>query len=112
MRGYVKMASLIDEQSFSATELCELKNNLSGAMASFEQLERILQKIDNRSNEIGIVLFNCFGLLDITIVRHFLRWQRTYEPITDQWITASSIFDALVSMATFRSMKIKHKKLL
>ena len=71
MRGYVKMASLIDEQSFSATELCEQKNNLLGAMASFEQLERILQKIDNRSNEIGIVLFNCFGLLDITIVRHF-----------------------------------------
>lgn len=102
VRGYVNMASLIEKQSFTAAHLCELKSNLSGAMASFGQLERILQKIDNRSNEIGIVLFNCFGLLDITIVRHFLRWQRTYEPITDQWIGASSIFDALVSMATFR----------
>ena len=102
VRGYVNMASLIEKQSFTATHLCELKANLSGAMASFGQLERILQKIDNRSNEIGIVLFNCFGLLDITIVRHFLRWQRTYEPITDQWIGASSMFDALVSMATFR----------
>ena len=102
VRGYVNMASLIEKQSFTATHLCEMKANLSGAMASFGQLERILQKIDNRSNEIGIVLFNCFGLLDITIIRHFLRWQRTYEPITDQWIGASSIFDALVSMATFR----------
>ncbi len=102
VRGYVNMASLIENQSFTAAHLCELKANLSGAMASFGQLERILQKIDNRSNEIGIVLFNCFGLLDITIIRHFLRWQRTYEPITDQWIGASSIFDALVSMATFR----------
>lgn len=102
VRGYVNMASLIEKQSFTATHLCELKSNLSGAMASFGQLERILQKIDNRSNEIGIVLFNCFGLLDITIIRHFLRWQRTYEPITDQWIGASSVFDALVSMATFR----------
>ena len=102
VRGYVNMASLIEKQSFTATHLCELKANLSGAMASFGQLERILQKIDNRSNEIGIVLFNCFGLLDITIIRHFLRWQRTYEPITNQWIGASSIFDALVSMATFR----------
>ena len=102
VRGYVNMASLIEKQSFTATHLCELKANLSGAMTSFGQLERILQKIDNRSNEIGIVLFNCFGLLDITIVRHFLRWQRTYEPITDQWIGASSVFDALVSMATFR----------
>ena len=101
VRGYVNMASLIEKQSFTAAHLCELKANLSGAMASFGQLERILQKIDNRSNEIGIVLFNCFGLLDITIVRHFLRWQRTYEPITDQWIGASSVFDALVSMATF-----------
>ena len=102
VRGYVNMASLIEKQSFTAAHLCELKANLSGAMASFGQLERILQKIDNRSNEIGIVLVNCFGLLDITIVRHFLRWQRTYEPITDQWIGASSVFDALVSMATFR----------
>ena len=102
VRGYVNMASLIEKQSFTAAHLCELKANLSGAMTSFGQLERILQKIDNRSNEIGIVLFNCFGLLDITIVRHFLRWQRTYEPITDQWIGASSVFDALVSMATFR----------
>ena len=102
VRGYVNMVSLIEKQSFTAAHLCELKTNLSGAMASFGQLERILQKIDNRSNEIGIVLFNCFGLLDITIIRHFLRWQRTYEPITDQWIGASSIFDALVSMATFR----------
>ncbi|PDP82674.1 MutS-related protein [Prevotella intermedia] len=102
VRGYVNMASLIEKQSFTAAHLCELKANLSSAMASFGQLERILQKIDNRSNEIGIVLFNCFGLLDITIIRHFLRWQRTYEPITDQWIGASSIFDALVSMATFR----------
>ena len=102
VRGYVNMASLIEKQSFTAAHLCELRANLSGAMASFGQLERILQKIDNRSNEIGIVLFNCFGLLDITIVRHFLRWQRTYEPITDQWIGASSVFDALVSMATFR----------
>ena len=102
VRGYVNMASLIEKQSFTTAHLCELKANLSGAMASFGQLERILQKIDNRSNEIGIVLFNCFGLLDITIIRHFLRWQRTYEPITDQWIGASSVFDALVSMATFR----------
>ena len=102
VRGYVNMASLIEKQSFTAAHLCELKANLSGAMASFGQLERILQKIDNRSNEIGIVLFNCFGLLDITIIRHFLRWQCTYEPITDQWIGASSVFDALVSMATFR----------
>ena len=102
VHGYVNMATLIDKQSFTATHLCEWKNNLSGAMESFGQLERILQKIDNRSNEIGIVLFNCFGLLDITIIRHFLRWQHTYEPITDQWIYASSTFDALVSMATFR----------
>ena len=110
VRGYVNMASLIEKQSFTAAHLCELKANLSGAMASFGQLERILQKIDNRSNEIGIVLFNCFGLLDITIIRHFLRWQRTYEPITDQWIGASSIFDALVSMATFRLNEDKEEE--
>lgn len=102
VRGYVNMAALIEQQKFETPYLCELKSNLSGAIESFSQLERILQKIDNRSNEIGIVLFNCFGLLDITIVRHFLRWQRIYKPITDQWIKTASLFDALVSMATFR----------
>lgn len=102
VRGYVNMTALIDGENFTSAELVALKQQLVGAMASFSQLERILQKIDNRSNEIGIVLFNSFGLIDITIVRHFLRWQRTYKQTTDLWIDTASVFDALVSMATFQ----------
>lgn len=102
VRGYVNMTTLIDQQNFHSAELVALRNRMSGAKSSFSRLERILQKIDNRSNEIGIVLFNCFGLIDIAIVRDFLRWQRTYQHSTDQWIDTASVFDALVSMATFR----------
>lgn len=102
VEGYLKIMQLVERQPFSASALQGLKRELQGAVTSFGQLDRILQKIDNRSNEVGIVLFNCFALLDITIVRHFLRWQRTYEQRADEWISAASRMDALVSMATFR----------
>ncbi len=109
VRGYVNLATLIDQQAFSSAELTALKAQMEGAKNSLGSLERILQKIDNRSNEIGIVLFNCFGLIDITIVRHFLRWQRTYTETTHKWIEAASVMDALVSMATFTMNEDKAK---
>ncbi|MCR5076789.1 MAG: DNA mismatch repair protein MutS [Prevotella sp.] len=102
VEGYLQVLRLLSMTDFRAAELQELKGRLSGAEESLAQLDRILQKIDNRSNEIGIFIFNCFGLLDITIVRHFRRWQLTYKQHTDEWIDTLSLFDALVSMGNFR----------
>ena len=87
---------------FKSVELQTLKEKLSGAEESFEQLELILQKIDNRSNEVGVFIFNSFALIDIAIVRLFLRWQHTYEQRTNEWIDSLNLFDALVSMGNFR----------
>ena len=100
--GYLQVLKLINTTEFKSAELQTLKEKLSGAEESFEQLELILQKIDNRSNEVGVFIFNSFALIDIAIVRLFLRWQHTYEQRTNEWIDSLNIFDALVSMGNFR----------
>ena len=100
--GYLQVLKLINTTEFKSAELQTLKEKLSGAEESFEQLEIILQKIDNRSNEVGVFVFNSFALIDIAIVRLFLRWQHTYEQRTNEWIDSLNLFDALVSMGNFR----------
>ena len=83
---------LVNKTEFKSAELQALKQKLAGAEESFEQLELILQKIDNRSNEVGVFVFNSFALIDITIVRLFLRWQHTYEQRTNEWIDSLNLF--------------------
>ena len=100
--GYLQVLKLINTTEFKSAELQALKVQLSGAEASFEQLELILQKIDNRSNEVGVFIFNSFALIDLAIVRLFLRWQHTYEQRTKEWIDGLNLFDALVSMGNYR----------
>ena len=100
--GYLRVLKLVNKTEFKSSELQALKQKLAGAEESFEQLELILQKIDNRSNEVGVFIFNSFALIDIAIVRLFLRWQHTYEQRTNEWIDSLNLFDALVSMGNFR----------
>ncbi len=100
--GYLQVLKLINKTEIKSAELQALKAQLSGAEASFEQLELILQKIDNRSNEVGVFIFNSFALIDLAIVRLFLRWQHTYEQRTKEWIDGLNLFDALVSMGNYR----------
>ena len=100
--GYLHVLKLINKTEFKSAELRALKAQLSGAEESFEQLELILQKIDNRSNEVGVFVFNSFALIDIAIVRLFLRWQQRYEQRTNEWINSLNLFDALVSMGNYR----------
>ena len=54
---------------------------------------------------MGVFIFNSFALIDIAIVRLFLRWQHTYEQRTNEWIDSLNLFDALVSMGNFRLNK-------
>ena len=100
--GYLQVLRLINQTDFQASELQALKGRLAGAEESLERLALILQKIDNRSNEIGIFIFNCFALIDITIVRLFQQWQQAYEERTDEWIETLNLFDTLVSMGNYK----------
>lgn len=100
--GYLQVLRLINQTDFQASELQALKGRLAGAEESLERLALILQKIDNRSNEIGIFIFNCFALIDITIIRLFQQWQRAYEERTSEWIETLNLFDTLVSMGNYK----------
>ena len=100
--GYLQVLKLINSIDFKSAELQALKEELSDAEESFEQLGLILQKIDNRSNEVGVFVFNSFALIDVTIVRLFLRWQHAYEQRTNKWVDTLNLFDALVSMGNYR----------
>ena len=102
VEGYLRVLKLVNKTEFNSAELQALKQKLAGAEASFEQLDLILQKIDNRSNEVGVFVFNSFALIDIAIVRLFLHWQHTYEQRTNEWIDSLNLFDALVSMGNYR----------
>ena len=54
-----------------------LQTSLRQQAASLAEMEQILQDIDNRNNEAGILLFNVFALIDLNIVRY-----RQNEPAT------------------------------
>ena len=51
--GYLRVLKLVNKTEFKSAELQALKQKLVGAEESFEQLELILQKIDNRSKRGG-----------------------------------------------------------
>ena len=54
-----------------------LQASLRQQAASLAEMEQILQDIDNRNNEAGILLFNVFALIDLNIVRRFKLWQQS-----------------------------------
>lgn len=98
----VSVIKLSKEQQFHSKELVKIQKTLSSAQSSFTALEHILQKIDNRSNEIGIFLFNSFALWDILILINFRSWQHAYEQEIDSWLDALNTLDALVSMGNYK----------
>ena len=87
---------------FQTEELQHLQQQLQGdALHSFQLLDHLLRGIDQRSNEMGVTLFNAFGLIDFFLVRRFLRWQGQYLGRIGQWLDMLSQLDMLTSMATF-----------
>lgn len=106
MQHYTDFIRIIDGAEFKAKELNEIQNSLrgdgSGGLEAFIQLSGILKSIDRRSNILGLIAFNVFGLSDFFLVRKFLKWQKTYMEGMGGKIDCVSRMDALVSMAVFR----------
>lgn len=102
---YVNLMMHIVESNLKSTENRKIIDKLSmgnaDAVQSFRQLNSILHDLDQR-NEIWVPISNALYLADYFIVRRFLRWQQQYISCMEDWISAVSHFDALVSMATFR----------
>jgi len=106
MRSYVSLIRHIHAAGFSSTELRRLQNTLFGsgndALESFNQLDETISRIDRRTNELGMIVFNTAFLNDFFIIRDFLRWQSAYMERMAEWVRAVSRIDALCSMAVFR----------
>ncbi|MBQ8127206.1 MAG: DNA mismatch repair protein MutS [Prevotella sp.] len=102
---YVNMIMLIVTADLKSREGRDIISHLSAdkqdALKSFRLLKGIINALDQR-NEIWVPISNALYLADYFIVRRFLLWQDRYMGHIDEWITAVSHFDALVSMATFR----------
>ena len=82
--------------------VAELGGEGHGALTSFAELQRILDGLDRRGNQLGLFLTDAFACSDYFLVRRFLRWREHDLFRIEDWIKAVSHFDALVSMATFR----------
>ena len=82
-----------------------LQASLRQQAASLAEMEQILQNIDNRNNEAGILLFNVFALIDLNIVRRFKLWQQSSADF-EALIRSVSLLDALVSLASYRQNEL------
>lgn len=106
LKQYAGMMRLIAQSQLQSAEGEEMIGALTAgdahAVRLFEQLERILDRLDSRSNLLGMVLFNVFLLSDYFLLRRFLQWQRRFMQHVGTWMEVVNRFDALVSMATFR----------
>ncbi len=103
---YIGLVRCIDKADFKCEELKGIKNTLFGdhadALASFVRLSDILERLDSRSNILGLIILNILTLSDFFLVRRFLRWQGSYLNSIALWTDCVSRIDALVSMATYR----------
>ena len=103
---YIRLIMLIAESDLKHEACLEIKARLSGdkasALTSFRELQRILDGLDRRGNQLGLFLSDAFACSDYFLVRRFIKWQERYLLQVEDWISSVSRFDALVSMATFR----------
>ena len=103
--AYVSMIMQIVTSDLKSQEardiIAQLSANEQDALKSFRLLKGIINDLDQR-NEIWVPISNALYLADYFIVRRFLLWKDRYMDHIDEWVTAVSHFDALVSMATFR----------
>lgn len=103
LQTVVAVVRHVAQADWHSPELCALQQQLdTEATASFNMLDGMVRSIDQRSNEMGVVVFNVFCLADFFIVRRFLRWQGQYVARMEEWIDCVAQIDMLVSMATFR----------
>ena len=106
LKAYADLMVIVSEAPLESKENADiihcLTDNDAHAIASFNELKAILDRLDRRGNVMGLIIFNTFLLYDFFITRQFLCWQSRYMAHVGEWMAAMSHFDALVSMATFR----------
>lgn len=103
---YIRLIVLMVESDlkseYSQAVIARLSAGNDNALRSFAELQRILDGLDRRGNQLGLFLSDTFACSDYFLVRRLIKWQERYLLRVEDWIGSVSRFDALVSMATFR----------
>lgn len=100
--AYSQILQLIARRNFHSELGKQMQADLSEALPSFAQLEKILKGYDRRGNFLGLFFTDAFMLSDFFLVRSFLKWKNTYVVKMEEWMDIVSELDAAVSMADFR----------
>ena len=100
--AYSQILRLIANRNFDSELGKKMQTELSEALPSFAQLEKILKGYDRRGNFLGLFFTDSFLLSDYFLVRSFLKWKNSYVVKMKEWIDLISELDAMVSMADYR----------
>jgi DNA mismatch repair ATPase MutS len=103
IRVYYKMLKHIEDKSFNATMLKDLKGNLYGkdktsASKAVTKLVKITDKISDRGNVFSIIL-NILFLWDYHLVIKLESWKRSYGEDIEKWLQSIGEFEALSSIS-------------
>lgn len=102
LKGMISTIQLCRQISPTPPEISSMLDDFDDALASFDELNRVLNALDRRGNMLGTFLTDTLLLSDFFIVRKFLLWQNAYIHRIDRWTDELGEVDALASMATFR----------
>ena len=100
--AYSQILQLIARRNFHSELGKQMQADLSEALPSFAQLEKILKGYDRRGNFLGLFFTDSFMLSDFFLIRQFLKWKDTYMVKMEEWMDIVGEMDAMVSMADFR----------
>ncbi len=99
----VRLMTATETRDLADSALGDMSDAATGrAMQAFTSLDDLLNRLDRRGNWLGLFLFDTFALSDFFLVRRFAGWQQNHAGEVERWIDRVSVYDALVSMATFR----------
>lgn len=101
----VKILRDIERTEWNSEKLRNIKSELFGkdadSITAFNELSRILNLFDQRSNAIMFLLLNGLFLFDIMLARKFYQWKDKYLSHVGQWIDSIAEVDVFVSFATY-----------
>lgn len=100
--AYSQILRLIANRNFDSELGKQMQTDLSEALPSFAQLEKILKGYDRRGNFLGLFFTDSFLLSDYFLVRSFLKWKNSYVVKMREWMDLISEMDAMVSLADYR----------
>ncbi len=100
---YAKLIQRIEEESFEAPKLTQLKANFLAnnqkASTQIQRLSYIIGQLNVRYNAFA-VLFNLGGLWDLQYVNKLEKWKAVNKTELPKWFAALQEFEALNSLAT------------